>query len=124
MEDGFLYIRNQCYIFTVVQGDIIGTVIYIGNWNVDLATGNGVGWGTNDFSGNWVSEGSLKGSIAWSGHSLLRVTDFGGQNQVVTGIFIAHGELGLEGMHIKGYFEPDPISGMLILAGTINNPHG
>lgn len=124
VEDGTLYLRNMLFIFVVFNGDLNGIVEYHANWNVDLSTGEGVGWGKNVFNGVWLKDETFTSPISWHGHSVIKVTGWGTPGQFVDGIFIAHGEEGLEGMLIKGIFQSVPNSNNVILAGTILNPHG
>lgn len=125
IKGGILHIRDQLFLFAVVDGDLFGTVEYLANWNIDLATNSGVGWGSNCFSGEWVSEGPYTGPVSWDGFSVIKVTDFGKPNMFVSGKYVGHGGDGLEGMLIKGIFETHPtIPYGTILAGTVLSPHG
>ncbi|MFW9855633.1 MAG: hypothetical protein ACFFFG_11260 [Candidatus Thorarchaeota archaeon] len=124
VEDGTLYIRNQLFVFAVVEGDLSGIVEYCGNWNIDLATMSGVGWGSNSFIGEWVTESPYTGPVGWLGHSVIKVTGFGGPDMFVSGKYLGHGTAGFEGMLIKGIFETDPVTGGTFLSGTVLNPQG
>lgn len=122
VEDGILHKRGEVYTFVVYTGDLLGIVTFVSNTNLDLATGKGVGWGTNAFEGTWVSDGPLKDrEVVWTGKSTMKIEGFGAK---ITGKFISHGSAGIEGMQVKGYYEKLGLYADTLLAGEILNPHG
>ncbi len=111
-DEGILHVRNQAYQF-VVSGDFDGTLSGLVNVNMDLATGDGDGFGT----------------------LLLAVTGGGGtfegrftatfEGGAISGEFVGHGTGDFEGMKIMGTFAPaGPPPAGLNFEGIVLDPHG
>jgi hypothetical protein len=96
-EDGVFHAREQLMIFTVYKGELQGTLYYIGDVDLNLATGDGSGSGENWFIGEWKGSGNINDGevVLFSGRSKIKISGF-----VVTGTAWAIGRVG--GM--KAYF--------------------
>ncbi|NIO08480.1 MAG: hypothetical protein GTO40_10935, partial [Deltaproteobacteria bacterium] len=113
---GILHFRNQPFQWDV-SGDFLGTLRTSTNANLDLATGNGNGFGSFVLAGTWDAtgdtgtfEGSFSGTI---------------DGGLFSGKFVGHGTGDFAGMKLMGTFaETGPGTGVFILEGIILDPHG
>lgn len=112
-DDGILHIRGGGH-FGDVWGDLIGTLTYDGDINLNMETYDGTGVGLVCFSVNY---GDLSGTF--EGKMVLKVN-----SGYITGMFVCHGDGDFEGMKLKGTCEGDLVSKTYSADAIILNPHG
>ncbi|MFX0210580.1 MAG: hypothetical protein ACFFDT_31660 [Candidatus Hodarchaeota archaeon] len=116
-ESNMMYIRDAIFTASVEGDDLYGFLTGEGNFNIDMNTGNGVGWGTNIFDGYYRDM-----KVGFEGSSTCKIIQFFGPSTSILGKFVSHGSQGFDGMLIKGTFVT--VGADLILSGVILDPHG
>ena len=111
-DDGILHMRGAPHD-GIVSGELVGTLTYTGDINLNMETYDGTGQGILCLS---VTYGDLSGTF--QGRMVIKVN--GGY---ITGMFICHGAGDFEGMHLKGTCEGG-MGGTYSADAIILNPHG
>ena len=96
-----------------VWGDLEGTLIYVGDIELNMETFDGTGQGIVCFDVNY---GELSGTF--EGRMVIKVN--GGY---ITAMFVCHGDGDFEGMKLKGTAEGG-MGGTYMADAIILNPHG
>ncbi len=113
-SDGILHLRGAPHD-GIVSGDLLGTLTYTGDINLNMETYDGTGQGILCLS---VTYGDLSGTFR--GRMVIKVN--GG---IITAMFICHGDGDFEGMKLKGtgggIMNPETI---YLADAIILNPHG
>jgi hypothetical protein len=118
-DENVLHVRGEFAQRPFVRGDFQGYAQFTFNLNMDLATGEGVGWGeVTLYVESWQGrEGTFQGHFAIK---LPLVPDARKE-------LIAHGTGDMEGMKLVGYFTDLPMEDgeeRMLVEGTILDPHG
>lgn len=118
VSDGILHVRGLIlgtdFDVTIDGGTFSFSVEVAFGFNLDLATGDGNGFGTVRLDGTL---GGLPGTF--EGRFVAKFT--GG---VLSVQYVGHGSGGFEGMKIMGAGTEDPAAGVTMHAGIILDPHG
>ncbi len=110
-DDTIIHTRGYDH-FGDVWGDLVGTLFYDGDINLNLVTLDGAGGGTSIFT---VAYGDLSGTF--EGRMTLKV-----RAGIVTGTYMGHGDGDFDGMHLRFKFA-GALGGVPAIAdGVIINP--
>jgi hypothetical protein len=118
-DENVLHVRGELARRPFVRGDFQGYAQFTFNLNMDLATGEGVGWGeVTLYVESWYGrEGTFQGHFEMK---LPLVPDARKE-------LIAHGTGDMEGMKLIGYFTNLPMENgeeRMLVEGIILDPHG
>lgn len=113
-DDGIFHVRDRILSWVCGQGDFTGTGWGTANMNINPLTGNGDVQGYHCFN---FSLGEVSGTFV--GHADDIFTGW-----VLVGEFVAHGDGGFAGMHLRWDGTLVYGSGFTEYDGILHDPHG